>query len=292
MDKQDLKIRLEEIEQELKRNRFGLERYLAQCKRWQKELEDLEGGGFFSFLVNTESKKREAHQMLSDCKKDLEGAVSKVSSLEAEEKAVREELANLSTSDDSPDGDSSDGDSSDPTDPSGSSGDIGEFNEEIENEALALLEKIEKVIEVSNQSILDAHSQLASARLRSMSSGRPGKGRTRSVPMPKSDASGANIQMALDCLEAPVEKLCQLLNPVVASLAESGGSTSEESNKIIREKLLDLNNLARGLKTPDAYLLSGLSPIDLADEAKTTEISTSLIEMATNVSLIQGFLKK
>ena len=259
MDKQELKNRLKEIEKELKRERFGLERYEAQCHRWQKELDDVETEGFFSFLVNSESKKREA-----------------------EEKEIGEELATVCPLDDSTASVPSDGSDA-----------IGMSDDESSEKALALLEKIEKVIEVPNQSILEAFSQLASARVRAMSKGRPGRGGARMVSMPRSDSSGGNIQMVLDCLDDPVQELCQLLNPVVANLIKTPGSKSAESLEVLREKLLDLSNLGRYLKTPEAYSLAGLSlPIDLGDEEKMNEISTSLIQMATIATLIQGFLEE
>jgi hypothetical protein len=280
MDLQELKIRLEEVEQELRRNRFGLERYEAQCRRWQKELDDLDGGGFFSFLANTEAKKREALQMLGECKRDLETATCTISSLEKEENVIKGDIATASVMIDIKVPDTKVPDTSEF---------IGLLDEGIQNEAIALLEKIEKVVDVANHSILEGFRQVANARIDGLSNRRPGRGSSRLVSKPRSDSSGANIQMALDCLGEHVERLFQLLNPAFARLIDSCGSNNVEALEIFRAKLLDLSKLGRGINRADSSASTELSgSIDFAVEERTNYILTSLLQIA----IILPFIKE
>jgi hypothetical protein len=300
MDLQELKIRLEEVEQELRRNRFGLERYEAQCRRWQKELDDLDGGGFFSFLANTEAKKREALQMLGECKRDLETATCTISSLEKEENVIKGDIATASSMSDAkvpdtkvPDVTVPDTKVPDVTVPDVTVPDTSEFigllDEGIQNEAIALLEKIEKVVDVANHSILEGFRQVANARIDGLSNRRPGRGSSRLVSKPRSDSSGANIQMALDCLGEHVERLFQLLNPAFARLIDSCGSNNVEALEIFRAKLLDLSKLGRGINRADSSASTELSgSIDFAVEERTNYILTSLLQIA----IILPFIKE
>ena len=265
----EAKERLSQIEQELMRERFGLERFRAQCARWQQELEDLDNTGFFSFLVDVESKKVEARATLQETQSQLETAETNIARLEAEAARLRENVPDGTAgaysdgtagadSDGTAGADFADGARGAATSAGTDSGANDVYSDEVHNEACNLLRKIEKAIGVSKMAVQESLSSLSSSRaLAIATSGRKSSRLLGGVR--RAQADGSNIEMALEVVRDRVDELEKLLTPLLNRAKEKASGEQLNNLKLFHDHLLTMKNSALSVSAPLSYTGSGLS---------------------------------
>ena len=300
----DARERLTQIEQELNREKFGLERYEAQVKRWQEELKDLDNTGFFSFLVDVEAKKREAQATLTESQSQLDAARANIARLEVEQEKLRESLAQAGGA--VAGGAGAGGAAGANLGAAGVAGDrLGEsgvavtggaggeiYNDAIHEKACALLDKVEKAIEVCRTAMSESLAALSASRTRAMMA-TSGRRAARLGTQAHVQADGSNIEMALEVIRENVANFEKLILPVLQSCLNRATGPRLEQLKMFQKQFIDLKSYSVSISAPSSYRGYGLSAVaSNTFEKATNETGQKLYGIQMTATYIQESLEE
>lgn len=273
-DINELKTLLAEVEKNLNREKFGLERYKAQVAKFQQELADLDNTGFFSFLVDMEAKKREAQQELTKAKEDLQKTTTEIAQLEARMDTLRGQIAehekNAPPESAAP-APQAEGSEATQTEE-------GEYTEVQNGEAILLVDAIISAVEVANSATIQAVESLSASRMTALMSR---KSRALIGGSRRAQASGSNIEMALEVLRERVAELESKLMPVINDMLQESSGPDMDHIKSMRESLFKLKTAAMTATAPANYSATGLGAavnfsFDEAASGTTAKVSQIL----------------
>ena len=292
----DARERLNQIEQELQREKFGLERYEAQVKRWQEELKDLDNTGFFSFLVDVEAKKREAQATLTEAQSQLQAAKTNIARLEVEQEKLRESLAGEAVAGGTGDGLGAAGTAGMSAAGTGAGSGVAEgatsYNDATHDKACELLDKVESAIEVCRTAMSESLAALSASRTRAMMA-TSGRRAARMGTQAHVQADGSNIEMALEVIRENVANLEKLILPVLQTCLGTATGPRLEQLKMFQKQFIDLNSYSMSISAPSNYRGYGLSAVaSTTFESATNETGQKLYGIQMTATYVRESLEE